>query len=116
MSGTNKRSVKNRRKIMAISEEQVKHVAKLAKLAFPDEELHEFTTQLGKIIEMVELLEEVDTTGVPFTSNVIETVNVMREDVAQPGFDREKLLRNVPESENGFIKVPAIIDNGEAGA
>ena len=40
----------------------------------------------------------------------------MREDVAQPGFDREELLRNVPESENGFIKVPAIIDNGEAGA
>ena len=54
MNGTNKRSVKNRRKIMAISEEQVKHVAKLAKLAFPDEELHEFTTQLGKIIDMVE--------------------------------------------------------------
>ena len=94
---------------------ETKIVSSLVKV-FPDEELHEFTTQLGKIIDMVELLEEVDTTGVPFTSNVIETVNVMREDVAQSGFDREELLRNVPESENGFIKVPAIIDNGEAGA
>ncbi len=50
---------------MAISEEQVKHVAKLAKLSFNDEERHAFTDQLGKIIDMVELLEEVDTTGVP---------------------------------------------------
>ena len=65
---------------------------------------------------MVELLEEVDTTGVPFTSNVNESIKVMREDVATPGMDRKELMRNVPESENGYIKVPAIMDNGEAGA
>ena len=101
---------------MAISEEQVKHVAKLAKLSFSPEELTGFTDQLGKIIDMVELLEEVDTEGVPFTSNVVETVNVMREDVSVPGTNRDELMRNVPESQDGYIKVPAIIDNGEAGA
>lgn len=101
---------------MAISEEQVKHVAKLAKLSFPEDDLKEFTQQLGKIIDMVELLEEVDTEGVPFTSNVVETVNVMRPDRAVAGWDRDELMRNVPEKEDGFIKVPAIIDNGEAGA
>lgn len=101
---------------MAISEEQVKHVAKLSKLAFSDEELHAFTEQLGKIIEMVETLEEIDTTGVPFTSHVVDSINVLREDKAVEGWNREELLRNVPESEDGFIKVPAIIDNGEAGA
>ena len=101
---------------MAISEEQVKHVAKLAKLSFSDDELHEFTSQLGKIIDMVETLEEVDTEGVPFTSNVAETINVMSEDIAAEGWNRQELMRNVPESEDGFIKVPAIIDNGEAGA
>ncbi|MHC5247805.1 Asp-tRNA(Asn)/Glu-tRNA(Gln) amidotransferase subunit GatC [Enterococcus sp. LJL90] len=101
---------------MAISEEQVQHVAKLAKLSFNQEELQGFTEQLGKIIDMVELLEEVDTTGIPFTSNVAEAINVMREDVAAPGWNRDELMRNVPESEDGFIKVPAIIDNGEAGA
>ncbi|MGH0005144.1 Asp-tRNA(Asn)/Glu-tRNA(Gln) amidotransferase subunit GatC [Enterococcus gallinarum] len=101
---------------MAISEEQVKHVAKLAKLSFSDDELHEFTSQLGKIIDMVETLEEVDTEGVPFTSNVAETINVMREDIAAEGWNRQELMRNVPETEDGFIKVPAIIDNGEAGA
>ena len=81
-----------------------------------DDELHEFTSQLGKIIDMVETLEEVDTEGVPFTSNVAETINVMREDIAAEGWNRQELMRNVPESEDGFIKVPAIIDNGEAGA
>lgn len=101
---------------MAISEEQVKHVAKLAKLSFSQVELEDFTDQLGKIIDMVEQLEEVDTTGAPFTSNVNETINVMREDVATPGTDRKELMKNVPESETGYIKVPAIIDNGEAGA
>ena len=79
---------------MAITEEQVKHVAKLSKLSF-SEELADFTNQLDKIIDMVELLEEVDTTGVPFTSNVNESINVMREDVATPGMDRKELMRNV---------------------
>lgn len=101
---------------MAISEEQVKHVAKLAKLSFSEDELQDFTVQLGKIIDMVETLEEVDTEGVPFTSNIVNTINVLREDVAVEGWNREELLRNVPESEDGFIKVPAIIDNGEASA
>lgn len=101
---------------MAISQEQVKHVAKLSKLSFSDEELTNFTDQLGKIIDMVELLGEVDTEGVPFTSSATDLINVMREDVAVPGWDRDELLRNVPEKEDGFIKVPAIIDNGEAGA
>ncbi|MBU5361265.1 MAG: Asp-tRNA(Asn)/Glu-tRNA(Gln) amidotransferase subunit GatC [Enterococcus sp.] len=101
---------------MAINEEQVKHVAKLAKLSFSEDELTGFTDQLGKIIDMVEQLGEVDTEGVPFTSNVLETINVMREDVADEGWSRDELMKNVPESEDGFIKVPAIIDNGEAGA
>ncbi|MFD1899004.1 Asp-tRNA(Asn)/Glu-tRNA(Gln) amidotransferase subunit GatC [Enterococcus termitis] len=101
---------------MAISEEQAKHVAKLSKLSFSDNELKDFTDQLGKIIDMVELLEEVDTDGVAFTSNVAHSINVMREDDAVPGMDRDELMKNVPESENGYIKVPAIIDNGEAGA
>ena len=101
---------------MAISEEQAKHVAKLSKLSFSDGELSDFTDQLGKIIDMVELLGEVDTEGVPFTSNVTHSINVMREDVAIPGTSRKELMKNVPESEDGYIKVPAIIDNGEAGA
>jgi aspartyl-tRNA(Asn)/glutamyl-tRNA(Gln) amidotransferase subunit C len=101
---------------MAINEEQVKHVAKLSKLSFADDKLADFTETLGKIIDMVELLEEVDTEGVPQMVNALDQVNVMREDIAIPGTDRDELMKNVPTSEDGFIKVPAIIENGEAGA
>lgn len=101
---------------MAISEEQIKHVAKLSKLAFSEEELHGFTDQLGKIIDMVETLSEVETEGVPVTTNVIHNKSVMRKDEAEKGTDRDLLMKNVPDSENGYIRVPVIIDNGEAGA
>ena len=101
---------------MTISAEEVKHVANLSKLSFNEDELQDFTVQLGKIIDMVETLAEVDTTDVAFTSNVTDLINVMREDVVAPGWDRDELMKNVPESEDCFIKVPAIMDDGEAGA
>lgn len=101
---------------MAISKEEVKKVAALSKLSFKEEELEVFTSQMGKIIDMVEELGEVDTEGVPFTSNVVLETNVLREDVVVKGESREELLKNVPEVKDGFIKVPAIMDNGEAGA
>lgn len=101
---------------MSISKEEVKHVAHLAKLSFSDEHLASFTQQLDKIIGMVEMLDEVDTDGVVVTSNATGLINVMREDVAVPGTSRTELMKNAPESQDGFIKVPAIMDNGEAGA
>lgn len=97
---------------MKISEEEVRHVANLSKLKFSDDETTEFATTLTKIVDMVELLNEVDTQGVPFTSNVADNINYMREDVSVAGWDREQLFKNVPEHEGGLIKVPAIIDEG----
>ncbi len=61
---------------------------------------------------MVELLEEVDTEGVPFTSNVVETVNVMRQDRANSGWNRDELMRNVPEKEDGFLKCEQLLKMG----
>ena len=89
---------------MAINEEQVKHVAKLAKLSFSDDELTGFTDQLGKIIDMVEQLGEVDTEGVPFTSNVLETINVMREDVADEGWSRDELMKTFRKAKMALLK------------
>lgn len=100
---------------MAITANEVKHVASLAKLEFTDEELQKFTGQMDEIINMVEQLGEVDTTNVPVTSTVTEEVNVMREDVAVKGTDRTLLMENVPEEKDGLIKVPAIIDESEEG-
>ena len=100
---------------MAITANEVKHVASLAKLEFTDEELQKFTGQMDEIINMVEQLGEVDTTDVPVTSTVTEEVDVMREDVAVKGTDRTLLMKNVPEEKDGLIKVPAIIDESEEG-
>lgn len=97
---------------MKISKEEVRHVADLSKLSFSEEETAEFATTLSKIVDMVELLNEVDTEGVPVTTTMADRKNVMREDVAVAGDDRDELFKNVPQSENYYIKVPAILEDG----
>ncbi|KRN27268.1 hypothetical protein IV38_GL000673 [Lactobacillus selangorensis] len=96
-----------------IEKKQVEHVAELAKLSFSDAELDHFTSQLDEIMKMVDQLDEVDTTGVEPTTHVGDLVNVFRKDEAKPGTPRKELMENVPEEQDGLIKVPAIIDEGE---
>lgn len=97
---------------MKISEEEVRHVAKLSKLSFTDQETSEFAQSLTKIVDMVELLNEVDTEGIPVTTTMADRKNVMREDAAVSGQPREELFKNVPEEKDYFIKVPAIFEEG----
>lgn len=96
-----------------ITKEEIAHVASLAKLKFNDEELAEFTPQMDSIIEMANELGEVDTTGVKPTTQIIDVQNVYREDVVVKSQTREQLLKNVPETKDGFIKVPSILDKEE---
>lgn len=97
---------------MKITEAEVRHVANLSKLSFSDAETAEFATTLSKIVDMVELLNEVDTEGVAITTTMADRKTVMRADVAEAGTERELLFKNVPEKENNYIKVPAILDDG----
>lgn len=101
---------------MTVTEEDIKHVAKLAKLEIPADEIKKITGQMDKIIEMVEQLSELDTEDVPVTTHGMETYSVLRKDKAIPGTNREKLFKNVKSEEDGLIKVPAMIDNAEGGA
>lgn len=94
-----------------ISKEEVKHVAHLARLAITDEEAEKFANQLGKITDFAQTLNELDTTDVKPTSHVLPIVNVMREDVAQKGLDREVMMLNVKEQEAGQVKVPPILED-----
>src|SRR5699024_769807 len=98
---------------MAIGSEEVKHVAGLAKLAFKDEELAKFIGQMDEIINMVQQLSEVDTTELTITTHVTVAVITLREDVAVKGTDRDLLMKNVPQSQDEYIKVLAIIDESE---
>lgn len=93
-----------------ISKDQVKHVAHLARLAITEEEAERFTSQLDQIISFAEQLNELDTENVEPTSHVLDMKNVMREDIPQKGLPVEEVLKNAPDSKDGQIRVPSILD------
>jgi aspartyl-tRNA(Asn)/glutamyl-tRNA(Gln) amidotransferase subunit C len=93
-----------------ITQEQVEHVAKLARLALSPEEMERLASQLSEILDYVEKLNRLDTSGVEPTSHVIPLSNVFREDRARPSLPQEKALQNAPEAEAGFFQVPRIIE------
>ncbi|MDN5575727.1 MAG: Asp-tRNA(Asn)/Glu-tRNA(Gln) amidotransferase subunit GatC [Pediococcus sp.] len=96
-----------------IDKAQVEHVASLAKLEFNDADLGKFTTQLADIMGLFNTLSEVDTTGVEPTFSVTDQFNTMREDVAVNSHEKDALIKNVPDTQDGYIRVPAIIDESE---
>ena len=93
-----------------ITKEEVIEVAHLARLAITDDEAVHFAVQLEAITNAMELLNELDTENVEPTTHVLSMVNVLREDKAEAGLDRELVLKNVKEHEAGQIKVPTILD------
>jgi aspartyl-tRNA(Asn)/glutamyl-tRNA(Gln) amidotransferase subunit C len=92
---------------MAISREEVLHVAKLARLALSEEELERFGSQLADILDAVGKVSELDLEGVPPTSHPLDLVNVFGEDEPQPSLSLEDALANAPDREDGFFGVPA---------
>lgn len=96
-----------------ISKEQVSHVADLARLEFDESQLENFTSQLDKIVDFVDQLNEVDTKDVAPTTHISSAINVFREDVPVKDISRQDLLKNVPEQADGLIRVPTIIDKEE---
>ncbi|MFC4410045.1 Asp-tRNA(Asn)/Glu-tRNA(Gln) amidotransferase subunit GatC [Chungangia koreensis] len=93
-----------------ISKEEVKHVAKLARLAITEEESEKFAGQLGAIIQFAEQLNELDASDVKPTTHALHMVNVLREDEPKEGLDRELMMKNVKEHEAGQVKVPSILE------
>ena len=94
---------------MTISAREVEHVAMLARLNIPGEELEAYTRQLDDILKSIQKLEELDTTEVEPTAHVLPVHNVFREDRVQKGIDREAALKGAPEVEEGQFKVPKIV-------
>ncbi len=94
---------------MAISIEEVQHIAKLAKLTFTEQELQRFTKELNKILEYVEKLNELDTSDVEPLSHTTDIHNVMRSDEVQSSLPVEKALANAPSREGNFFKVPKVV-------
>lgn len=95
---------------MALTNEQVEHVAMLARLGLNDEERERMREQLSSILEHIDQLRTVDTSNVPPTAQVIPLGPMLREDVVQPSLTVDQVLANAPRTEGGFIKVRAILD------
>jgi aspartyl-tRNA(Asn)/glutamyl-tRNA(Gln) amidotransferase subunit C len=93
---------------MAISEEQVRHVARLSRLALSDDEVERFRAQLSDILDAVGKVSELDLEGIEPTSHPLDVVNVSDEDEVVPSLSLDDALRNAPDSEDGFFGVPAV--------
>ena len=96
-------------KFMALTRDEVLHVANLARLTLAPAEIELFTRQLNDILAYVEKLQELDTEGVEPLAHVIPVFNVFREDAVSQGLDRESALDNAPAREEGAFVVPRII-------
>lgn len=95
---------------MALTREEVLHVARLARLAMSDDEVDRFRDQLSAILEHAARVTEVVTDDVPPTSHPLPLANVFRDDVVEPSLPPEKALSTAPETEDGRFKVPRIIE------
>ena len=91
---------------MAISREDVLHVAKLAELDLTDEEVERFGTQLNAILDAVGKVSELDLADVPPTSHPLAVVNTFGADEPRPSLALEDVFANAPEREDDFFRVP----------
>jgi aspartyl-tRNA(Asn)/glutamyl-tRNA(Gln) amidotransferase subunit C len=99
-----------------ITLDQVRHVAKLSRLALDEPRLKKFSAQLGSILEYVAKISEVDVTGVEPMAHALPIHNVFREDIVEPSLPLEKVLENAPDSDGPFFKVPKVIGGDEDSA
>lgn len=96
---------------MKLSKTQVEHVANLAKLSLTPAEVKKFQQQLSQILDYVEILNQVETTGVESTSQVTGLENVFREDESGPCLSKEEALSGAKSKEKDMFKVKAILAN-----
>ena len=95
---------------MNISKETVKYVANLARIELSEEELKKCSLQLNDILNYIEQLKEVDISKISPTAHVLPIKNVKREDKLRPSFKTKEALKNAPQTEGMFFKVPKVIE------
>jgi len=91
---------------MAITRDEVLHVARLARLELTDEEVGRFTEQLSAILEAVAKVSELDLSGVEPTAHPLDLANVWAEDEPRPSLTVDEALANAPDRQDGFFRVP----------
>ncbi len=95
---------------MSLSPDQVKHIARLARIAVSDDDVAQLSAQLSDILDHFESLGAVDTTEVEPTAHPLPLANVMRADEERPSLPQAEALANAPEAEDGYLRVRAVLE------
>ncbi len=96
---------------MSVTKKEVEHIANLSKLKFREAELENFTVQMNQILTYMEKLNELDTENVEPLSHPVPDKNIFRKDEPQKSVSREDALKNAPDHNDEFFKVPKVINS-----
>ena len=88
----------------------MQHIALLARLGVDEADLGKFSVQLSNILENFEVLQQIDTTGVPPTSHPVPLSSVMRDDEVLPSYPPADILANAPQEEDDSFRVRAVLE------
>ena len=95
---------------MALTVEDVRYIAQLARLQLTTKEEHLYTEQLTDILDYASRLDEIDTSDIPPTASVLPLRAPLRPDVVRPCTPRDRILRNAPSDQEGMFRVPPILE------
>lgn len=95
---------------MSLTPEQVRHIARLARVGLSDADVEHFSGQLSEILDYFERLRQVNTDDVPPTAHTLDLHNVMREDDTRPSWPGEDVLKNAPLREDQYFRVRAVLE------
>jgi aspartyl-tRNA(Asn)/glutamyl-tRNA(Gln) amidotransferase subunit C len=93
-----------------LSEDDVRHIALLARIGMTDEDVQNMRNDLSNIMDQFDALTQVDTNGVEPTGHSVDIKSVMRDDVSRPSLPKEDVLTNAPNREDDRIRVKAVMD------
>jgi len=95
---------------MKLSREEVLNIARLARVALTESEINRLSEQLSHLLENFEVLQQVDTSGIPPTAQSIDLQSVVRDDEAAPSLPADDILANAPRREGDCFRVRAVLE------
>lgn len=95
---------------MAVSREEVRRIAALARLRFSEDEEAQLATEMSTILDYVRKLDALDTSAVPPMTHVLDLYNVYRADEVETRISRDEALTAAPDADAAFFRVPKVID------
>ena len=95
---------------MALTRDEVLHVAKLARVGLTEEDVTKFQQQLSQILDHFDVLRQINTEDVPPTTHTLPLESVMSPDEPRPSLPREEVLANAPLAHDDYLRVRAVLD------